>query len=160
MRWFRRPSEPAAVERAPGAVSDAGSDRDELVLPGTLLELDRFVNRSSGQLPTSAVVKARWIIDTLRAVLRTAENRPLDIQAVLTVRGTANDYLPTTLRGYLSLAEAGRAEAADRLLDEQLDTLQEAATTTLAAARDLDADALATQGAFLRAKFSRSELDL
>jgi hypothetical protein len=151
VRWFRRPSEPVTPEPAP--------DPDALALPGTLLELDRFVNRSAGRLPTPAVVKARWIIDTLREILGTAEHRPLDIQALLTVRGTATDYLPTTLRNYLSVAPADRGPA-DRLLDEQLDTLQETATTTLTAARDLDADALATQGAFLRAKFARSELDL
>jgi hypothetical protein len=161
LRWFRKVSEPLADKLPPAA----DPDDDVAALLVALTEVDRYINRSAGRLPTPAVVRARWILDTVRDVLDTSERRPLDIQALLTVRGTVHDYLPTTLRGYLALNEApgvstpsGRSAA--QLLLEQLDTLQEATTRTLGAVRDQDVDALATQGAFLRTKFSRSDLDL
>ena len=46
------------------------------------------------------------------------------------------------------------------LVVEQLGALWEAASDVLHASRDRDADALITQGNFLRTKFTRSDLDL
>ena len=53
---------------------------------------------------------------------------------------------------------SGRTPA-DSLL-EQIDSLQTAADAILVAARAQDADALMTQGNFLRTKYSGSDLDL
>lgn len=169
MEWFRRghgehaahPPEP----REPGDTDDSPASLRE-----ALGQLDRFVNRSAGRLPGAAVVTARRITDTLREVVDTSEVRPLDVYAALSVRGTATDYLPTTLRSYLAIDEhAAAGHAADahgpgtrsvELLLEQLDALETSASAVLLAARQQDVDALVTQGSFLRTKFTGSDLDL
>ncbi|MEU8665222.1 hypothetical protein, partial [Actinoplanes philippinensis] len=88
MRWFRRPGPPDVPRRPdPAAMID---------------DLDRFINRSSGGLPGWAVVEARWITDTLRAVLATP---PVEVTTEILVTGTAGDYLPTTLRGSLAVGD-------------------------------------------------------
>jgi len=162
LRWFRRGSGPPATDRP----VEPDPDDDPAALGVALVELTRYINRQGGQLPTAAVVKARWVVDTLQETLGTADTRPLDVYALLTVRNTARDYLPTTLRNYLALGggalgvpTASGRTAVDLLL-EQLDTLQESAVRTLTAVRAQDANALAAQGAFLSTKFSRSDLDL
>ncbi|WP_409073770.1 hypothetical protein [Micromonospora chalcea] len=129
-------------------------------------ELDRYVNRRAGRLPLEAVVTARRITDDLREVLTAAESRALDIYAVVSVKGILTDYLPTSLSSFLALdpgqldvPRAGGATPVESL-QEQLDSLSESAWAVLVATRDQDADALMTQGRFLRTKFSRSDLDL
>jgi len=129
-------------------------------------EVIAFINSNAGRLPGLAVVKARQITDTLRETIDTSEVRPLDVYAVLTVKGTLNDYLPTTLRSYLAVdaglldTPRGSGRTPSQSLLEQLDALQRSASATLVAARQQDADALMTQGSFLRTKFSGSDLDL
>lgn len=129
-------------------------------------ELDRFVNRSAGRLPSAAVVGARHITDLMRAVIDTADVRALDVYTVMSVRGIAGDYLPTTLSAYLAvdpsvhdLPRASGRTPTQSLL-EQVDVLRRSAAATLDSATARDADALMTQGSFLRTKFSRSDLDL
>ncbi|MEC3982135.1 hypothetical protein [Amycolatopsis sp. H20-H5] len=151
MHWFRRDGEPVA---RPVADPDPADD------PGVLLAeaatFARYVNASAGRLPGDAVVTAREIGDVLREVIGTA--RSLDIYTAVTVTGLLTDHLPTTLRTFLTVGSAGRA-AADALR-EQLDSLLHEAVSLREAARARDADALATQGNFLRTKFSNSDLDL
>jgi hypothetical protein len=162
MTWFRRGREAARPAAAPAP----SSDDDPSTLRATLGALDRFVNLNAGRLPGESVVTARRISDTLREVIDTSEIRPLDIYAVVSVKGILNDYLPTTLKSFLALDQgqlnvvrpSGRTPIAS--LQEQLDSLLEAAYSVLAAARAQDADAMLTQGNFLRTKFSRSDLDL
>ena len=128
--------------------------------------MNRFVNQNSGHLPGRAVVAARRLTDTLREIIDTSQVRTLDVYAVVSVKATLTDYLPTTLRSYLALdpdvrgvaAKSGRTPA--ELLMEQLDSLQLAADAVLVAAREQDVDALLSQGNFLRTKFSGSDLDL
>jgi hypothetical protein len=165
VRWFRRgeDAEPAPVHVRTGPVADRD---DPGVLRDALSELNRFINRSSCRLPAAAVVRARWITDTLRDIIDTSVFRPLEIHAVLLIQGTLHDYLPTTLRSYLAVDTdmrevprvSGRTPTESLL--EQLDALQTSASATLVAARNQDADALMTQGNFLRTKFSGSDLDL
>lgn len=144
----------------------AADDDSPEALRRAMDELDRFVNRSSGRLPAAAVVGARQITDLLRDVVDTAEVRPLDVYAVVSIKGIVGDYLPTTLRTYLavdpSLHETPRASGRTptQSLLEQIDFLRTSAAATLEAANAQDADALMTQGSFLRTKFSRSDLDL
>lgn len=135
-------------------------------LRDAMTELDRFVNRSAGRLPVAAVVGARQITDLLRDVVDTSDVRPLDVYAVVSIKGVVRDYLPTTLRTYLavdpSLLDTPRASGrtpTESLL-EQIDALRTSAVATLEAANNEDADALMTQGSFLRTKFTRSDLDL
>jgi hypothetical protein len=168
--WLnRRRSE--AVEQVRERVNDvrdeiSADDDSPQALRDAMVELDRFVNRNAGRLPAAAVVGARQITDLLRDVVDTSDVRPLDVYAVVSIKGIVTDYLPTTLRTYLavdpSLLHTPRASGrtpAQSLL-EQVDALRTSAAATLDATNDQDADALLTQGSFLRTKFTRSDLDL
>jgi hypothetical protein len=129
-------------------------------------ELVQFINRNAGKLPVWAVVLARAVTDTIRAVIDTAADRPLDVYAIVSINGIVKDYLPTTLRTYLNLdpslttqvGPSGRTPQA--ALREQLEALSDAADELLRATQAHDVDALFTQGSFLRTKFTRSDLDL
>ena len=135
-------------------------------LLGSLKDVTAFINRNAGRLPGVAVVNARQLIDTLRETIDTSEVRPLDVYATLAVKASASDYLPTTLRSYLAVDKAlldtprGSGRTPSQSLLEQLHALQLSASATLVAARIQDADALVTQGSFLRTKFTGSDLDL
>ncbi|GCE76193.1 hypothetical protein [Cellulomonas biazotea] len=152
---------PAAQPSPPAASGDSPEE-----LRRAVAELVRFVNARSGDLPPAAVVNARRLTDLLREVVDTSEVRPLDVYAVMSVQGTATDYLPTTLRGYLAVDEAlrdvprGSGHTPTQALLIQIDTLTTSVEATLDAVQHQDADALMTQGAFLRTKFARSDLDL
>jgi hypothetical protein len=161
MTWFRRLREEAQEEVAPDA-----SDTPD-ALRAKIFELIAFVNRSAGKLPGEGVVIARRITDTVREVVDGADpERGLDIYAIVSIRGILDDYLPTTLRSYLALdpslvdvpRPSGRTPSESLL--EQLDALWSSATDLLVATRAHDADALLSQGNFLRTKFTRSDLDL
>jgi hypothetical protein len=161
MTWFRRLREGAQEEAAPDA-----SDTPD-ALRATIFELIAFVNRSAGRLPAEAVVIARRITDTVREVVDGADSeRGLDVYAIVAIRGILDDYLPTTLRTYLALdpglvdvpRPSGRTPSESLL--EQLDALWSSATDLLVATHAHDADALLSQGNFLRTKFTRSDLDL
>ena len=163
MRWsFRRRG-----EAAPDTVSPPPLDPDRPEELGqTLTQLNRFINQNSGRLPGVAVVQARRVTDTLRAIVDTSEVHPLEIHALLSLKGIVTDYLPTTLRSFLAVDErvldthqlSGRSPT--QWLLEQLDILHASAERVLVAVRSQDVDAMVTQGNFLRTKFSGSDLDL
>jgi hypothetical protein len=155
LRWWSDDDEPPPAEPPADQLTDPEQIRKRIV------DAEHFVNQHASRLPAAAVVKARWLTDTLREILDTSATRPLDIHAVLLVRNTVEDFLPTTLRSYLTLEASMRDRPAPvpELLS-QLDLLQEAASNILVAVRGQDRDALATQGNFLRTKFTRSDLDL
>jgi hypothetical protein len=161
MTFFRRGHEPAPPVPEGPPVEDTPA-----ALRSTLWQLTRFVNLSAGKLPGAAVVASLQITDVLREVVATADERPLDIYAIVSLKAILNDYLPTTLRTYLGLdpsivdvaRPSGRTPTESLL--EQLDALWLAATDLLVATRAQDADALLTQGSFLRTKFTGSDLDL
>jgi len=148
----------------PPSIPDEGDGPQALL--GSLEDVIAFINRNAGRLPGVAVVNARQLIDTLRETIDTSEVRPLDVYATLAVKASASDYLPTTLRSYLAVDNAllntprGSGRTPSQSLLEQLDALQLSASATLVAARNQDADALVTQGSFLRTKFTGSDLDL
>jgi hypothetical protein len=161
MTWFRRNRDDAPPQPAPDEDNDAPDK-----LRRRLWELVQFVNRNAGRLPVEAVVLSRQVTDTLREVIETSGDRPLDVYAVVQINGIVDDYLPTTLRAYLNLdpsvtdqpGPSGRTPR--EALREQLESLIAAADELFAAARAHDVDALFTQGSFLRTKFTRSDLDL
>lgn len=135
-------------------------------LTSAIAQLNRVINQGAGRLPLTAVVGARRITDTLQQVVDTSTTRPLDVYALLSIRGIVSDYLPTTLRTYLSVdvalldtVRAAGLTPVESLL-AQLDALQTSASATLVSVRQQDADALMTQGGFVQTKFSRSDLDL
>ena len=158
--WFRR-------HETPPAPTQPQEDPDTPdALRRRLWELVQIVNKSAGRLPVEAVVIARQITDTIREVIDTSDDRPLDVYAVVQVNGVVGDYLPTSLRSYLNLdasvteqvGPSGRTPRA--ALREQLESLRGAAQEMLHATRAHDVDALFSQGNFLRTKFTRSDLDL
>jgi hypothetical protein len=167
MTWFRKLlPPPAAPAPEPSPAEPEAHGDDPATLRSDLAQLNRFLNQNSGRLPGESVVTARRVTDVLHEVIDTSEIRPLDIYAVISVKGILQDYLPTTLRTFLALDEAqltvprpsGRTPV--QSLQEQLEALLDAATSVLIAAQAQDADALLSQGSFLRTKFSGSDLDL
>ena len=161
MTWFRRGHD--AVQNA--VDQDDPKDEPEALL-ASMFTLVRSVNADAGRLPPEGVVIARRVLDAVREVIETSAERDLDIRAVVSVRGILEDYLPTTLRAYLAIDPAavdvarpsGRTPAQSFI--EQLDVLWGSAMDLLDATRAHDADALLSQGSFLRTKFSGSDLDL
>ncbi len=126
----------------------------------------RSGQRQPGDLPVAAVRGRPRVTDLLSEIVRTSELRPLDVYAAISVRATATDYLPTTVRTFAAL-------------DPDLVDVPQASGTTptgrcssssprsrvrpsrvLEATRRQGLDALMTQGSFLRTKFSGSDLDL
>ena len=162
MAWFHRPESAPLVPMGP---EEDPEDSPE-ALRSAIASVVRLINGSAGRLPLRAVVAARRVTDVLSEVVDTSEVRPLDVYAVISVRSTATDYLPTTLRTFLAVDEglvdtprpSGRTPVES--LMEQLDALEDSATAVLQAAQEQDVDALMTQGTFLRTKFTRSDLDL
>lgn len=163
MTWLRRVfGDDGQPDDAPTAADDDSPD----ALRRRLWALVQLINRNAGKLPVEAVVTGRDITDTIARVIDTSDDHDLDIYAVVQINGIVDDYLPTTLRTYLALDPAltervgpsGRTARA--ALAEQLDGLLSAADDLLHAAQAHDADALFSQGNFLRTKFSRSDLDL
>lgn len=161
--WFRRggrdePADPIDTE-------PADDDTPEALLLRQW-DLVQFINRNSGKLPVEAVVISRGITDTIRSVIDTAGDRELDVYAIVSINGIVNDYLPTTLRRYLTLdpkltGRPGPSGLTPRAaLREQLDALSSAADDLLEATQSHDVDAIFTQGSFLQTKFSASDLDL
>lgn len=155
--------------RAHEAVTPQPAEPEEDTPAGLLkamFELIAFINQNAGRLPGEAVVEARRVTDAVREVIDTAEDRPLDVHAVVSIKGILTDYLPTTLRTYIALdpalADTPRqsGQTPRELLLEQVTALWAAAADVLEATRARDVDALATQGNFLRTKFTRSDLDL
>jgi len=160
--WFRRTSDRAQEQLGP---QEDPKDKPEALL-ASMFELAHTVNSNAGKLPAEGVVVARRVLDVVREVIETSSDRELDIRAIVAVRGMLEDYLPTTLRAYLAIdpsvvdqpRPSGRTPSQSFI--EQLDVLWASAMDLLDAARAHDADALLSQGSFLRTKFSGSDLDL
>ena len=165
MVWsrLRRRLDPPDVPLVP---ADPPTPDEVPALCHSLDELNRDINRNAGRLPGRAVVNARGVTDTVREILQTAGARPLDVYAVMSVRGILQDYLPTTIKSYLAVDAALVDIARDSMptptqsLLEQIQALQTSASATLMAVRAQDVDAVMTQGSFLRTKFTGSDLDL
>lgn len=165
MTWFRHLREDVKQEAQESVGPDPEDSPD--ALRARIFEMIGFVNAHAGALPGEAVVIARRITDMLREVVDGGDpEHGLDIHAVVSITGILSDYLPTTLRNYLALdpdivdlpLASGRTPA--QSLIEQLEALWSSAADLLDAARAHDADALLSQGSFLRTKFTGSDLDL
>jgi hypothetical protein len=160
--WFRRAQDRAQTALTP---QDDPKDKPDALL-ARVFELVHEVNVAAGKLPTEGVVIARRVLDVVREVVETSGEHELDVRAVVSIRGMLDDYLPTTLRAYLAIdpsqidvvRPSGRTPAQSFI--EQLDVLWSSAMDLLDAIQAHDADALLSQGSFLRTKFSRSDLDL
>ncbi|HEY2165836.1 MAG TPA: hypothetical protein VGH01_01615 [Jatrophihabitantaceae bacterium] len=159
--FFRRPHPPTTTPQpepdppeSPRALAQAIEGQIE------------FVNRNAGRLPVESVVLARRVTDAASDVVDLAASAELEMQLALTVRKIVTDYLPTALRTYLALeADAVELSSAQGItprqaLTQQLADLWAGAIDLRSAAQSRDADALVSHGAFLRTKFSGSDLDL
>ncbi|WP_405433806.1 hypothetical protein [Micromonospora sp. NBC_00617] len=160
MSWFRRGREEA---RTP---LEAPPEDNPAALREQVRGLVRFINESSGRLPGESVVTARRITDVLREIIDSSEVRALDVYAVISVKATVADYLPTTLTrflaidpGQLNLPRAAGTTPVESL-QVQLDSLLDSVADLLTATQAQDADALEAQGRFLHTKFSRSDLEI
>jgi hypothetical protein len=159
---FLRREHPARQEQPEAA----GTGDSQAELAGRLDALVALVNSSAGRLPVEAVVAALNVTDTLREVVDDVDDPHFDIHALVTLQGILDDYLPTTLKAYLSLepsvVEVARpsGETPRASLLDQVEALWLAASDLLAAVRAHDADQLLAQGSFLRTKFTGSDLDL
>jgi hypothetical protein len=162
MAWFKRAQDRAQEQLGP---QDDPKDKPEALL-ASVFDLVHEVNANAGRLPAEGVVIARRVLDAIREVIELAADRELDIRAIVSVRGVLEDYLPTTLHAYLAVdpdvvdrpRPSGRSPAESFI--EQLEVLWSSAMDLLDATRAHDADALLSQGSFLRTKFSGSDLDL
>lgn len=158
--WFRRTQ--SVVTPAIGHEPDSPEE-----LAAALKRLVDRINRSSGRMPIAAVVAALDVTDIVDQLLATTlDDLAPDVEVILVVRGIVRDYLPTTLERYLALDPrtvnrllvSGQRPSAQ--LGTQLAQLARAAADVLGATLARDADALVSQGNFLRTKFTRSDLDL
>jgi hypothetical protein len=160
--WFRR-AHPPAQTPPPAQPEPAESPA---ALTRALDEQIAYVNRNAGRLPTDCTVLARRITDAAADVIDLAAAAELDIQVALTVKKIVTDYLPTALRTYLALepdtvdSPSAQGVTPRQALAQQLSDLWAGALDVRAAAQSRDADALISHGAFLRTKFSGSDLDL
>lgn len=151
---------------SPAAPDDPEASETPAALRARLVALVRLINSRAGRLPVESVVSALTVTDTLGEVIDVADEDRLDIHALVSLQGILDDYLPTTLRTYLALEPSATEVARPSGLTprasllEQIDALWLAASDLLIATRARDADALLTQGSFLRTKFSGSDLDL
>jgi len=157
MAWFQRERDSAAGPSDP----DPGEQRAGLL--ADLAALRRYLNQSAGKLPAVSTVTAHQIGDLLHAVVDSAGDRQLDAYIAVRSRSFLTDYVPTTIRTFLTVVgqvDAPKGSAASENLQEQLMSLLDEAHELLAGVRSRDSDALLAQGAFLRTKFTRSDLDL
>lgn len=170
--WFRRNrrgsdhADTTPARPDPDGATGLGED-SPAQLAQLVTEVVWYINAHAGRLPTRAVVTSRYVCDLLTATIATAQTRPLDVYAVISVKAIASDYLRTSIATYLAASQtmSGAAGAVGddpnaALLDEQLGLLWDSAAEVFAAAKSRDVDALRTQGNFLRTKFSRSDLQL
>jgi hypothetical protein len=159
---FHRPHLPAQAAPQP----EPDPPESPAALARAIDEQVRYINAQAGRLPTESVVLARRVTDAASDVVDLAAGGQLDIQVALTVQKIVTDYLPTALRTYLAL-ESDAVEVPGVLgttprqaLAGQLSDLCSGARDVRAAAQSRDADALVSHGAFLRTKFTGSDLDL
>lgn len=121
--------------------------------------------------PNAAPVLALQLPEPQRsqvlALLCQVQDAPdnLDARSQFLLRQAQAEYLPETLRAYLSLSEGGRQQLtaqglnADTLLTEQLQLIQEGVRDALKHDHAA-ADRVLTQGRFLRERFQAVELVL
>jgi hypothetical protein len=117
--------------------------------------------RVRGRIPPDALALVHSIANSVIALLPTVARAKNVDDTIYTVRRTALDYLPQTLKNYLALPPAYRSvqpiengKNATQLLIEQLRILDDRLTAIVRDAYANDARALVENGAFLNDKFS------
>ena len=131
------------------------------------LDKTRWAARKAGdRLPVAALPQLGRIEDVLVPLLEHLVTHPPSVDEEIAVQGMVTDYLPTTVNTYVGLnpqfAEMARPDGrtpGDDLM-EQLVTLETAAHDLSRSVYAHDAQALETQGRFLSAKFTQSDLTI
>lgn len=145
---------PAAPQQGQGAGTQPRDTPQ--ALRGHNAEVIAAINRSAGSIPNAAVVLGRAITDAVARILDYPHE--LSIETRISLHAVLTDYLPTTLKTYLAAQRSGLADEED--LQEQMTLLHTVVTDLLGAVQAHDAQAAAVQGAFLRTKFTGSDLAL
>jgi hypothetical protein len=105
-----------------------------------------MTNSLSGTLPTEAVLLARAVADAAP---------PLGHEVSATVADIVDRYLPDTLSAYRNSGPAGRSEASQRLVVDQLRLLHQVMRDVQRAEAEHDDRELRVQEAFLRDRFAQ-----
>lgn len=157
LSWLFDPA-PLTAEPAPTAhqrpPQEARDTPEQLRAHNT--QVVAAINRSAGSIPNAAVVLGRAITDVIARILE--HPHELGIDTRVSLYAVLTDYIPTTLRTYLSASRNGLGDEDE--LQEQMTLLHTTAGEMLDAIQHHDAQAAAVQGQFLRTKFTRSDLDL
>jgi hypothetical protein len=120
--------------------------------------------RVRGRIPPEMLTLVHSIATSIVALLPAVTRGTNVDETIFTVRRTALDYLPQTLKNYLALPPAYRnvqpiqdGKTATQLLIEQLRLLDARLSAIVKDAYANDARAVVENGAFLRAKFSQQD---
>jgi hypothetical protein len=155
----------AASARALQTLGLESAGADLRVDEGTLLaDLRMLPARLAGRVPEQAIVAVTRIAELLSETLPRVSG---STETEFVVSRTATDYLPSTLRAYLSLPTdwaRGHVFAngltAEQSFLAQLATIEEAAEKMRDAAVEQDAESLLTNGRFLTDRFAPPSVDL
>lgn len=118
------------------------------------------LRKSGADLPTVAYSQFAQITDLLRALVEHAGKIRSTIEQRVLLAAMSTDYLPTSLRTYLTLPAVNRAldSPETRLLLEQLAVLHSTASTLEGEIHSGSSTELAIHGRFLQDKFDLGSL--
>lgn len=125
-----------------------------------LSSLTAQLRRSGADIPTAAYSQFAQIADLLCALVEHAGKIGSTIEQRVLLAAMLADYLPTSLRTYLTLPAVNRAlgSAETGLLLEQLATLHSTASTLESEIHNGSSTELAIHGRFLQDKFDLGSL--
>lgn len=154
---FGRPAVPVDDARPPAAVESEAEQTAR-----ALDEFRVFVRRSGRDLPTLVSSQLGQIDDLLHVVVQAAVAEDASTEQRYLLDAMVRDYLPTPVRGYLSLPEADRQQStrATGILVDQLRLLEETIRDLLNQIRTHAIAELSTHGRFLASKFDEVSPEL
>lgn len=147
--------------RRPEQLINSDENEDELsAAEEALSSLVTELRKSGAHLPTVAYSQFAQIADLLRALVEHACAIGCTTEQQVLLAAMSSDYLPTSLRTYLTLPPIKRASNSSEtgLLLEQLATLYSAASTLESEIRSGSSTELAIHGRFLEDKFDLGSL--
>jgi len=148
--------------RAPRQTASGGFDAG-----GIQRALDGTLDMAAGRVPADVLAKLASIRRRMLALLPRAGDLPGGSQDLFVLQRTATDYLPASIRYYMSLpadyatthvAEDGKTPL--QVLHEQLDLLDDEMAEIGDAINQRDSDRLLAQGRFLEERFGRRKGEL
>ena len=129
--------------------------------------LDGTLDMARGRVPSDVFAKLTSIRERTLALLPKAGDLPGGSQDLYVLQRTATDYLPTSVRFYLSLptdyatthvVQDGKTPL--QVLQDQLDLLDDQMAEIGDAVNQRDSDRLLAQGRFLEERFGRPDGEL